>query len=165
MQKKWFKLFLINIFATLSVMPSVAAEEFKTTKHQIASNFIQTEIKNPSDLTGSVSHLDRTHSSYNHMPYQRSPRIDVSRYLPVPLEIDSSAPSLFDPEVRLGLDPKWKEDSLSCTFGIKYSFSRFELQHFAKSIMSLFSNMSKNTARRDSQRNIPVSFYLSVPEY
>jgi hypothetical protein len=165
MQKKWFKLFLISIFATLSVMPSVAAEELKTTNNQIASNFIQTEIKNPYDLPGSVSHLNWTRSSYDHKPYQRSLKFNVSHYLPVPLEIDSSAPSLFDPEVRLGLDPKWKEESLSCTFGIKYSFSRFELQHFAKSIMSLFGNMSKNTARKGSQRKLPVSFYLSVPEY
>ncbi len=165
MQKKWFRLILINIFATLSVMPSVAAEELKTTNYQIASNSIQTEIKNPYDLTGSVSHLNWTRSSYDHKPYQRSQKIDVSRYLPVPLEIDSSAPSLFDPEVRLGLDPKWKEESISCSFGIKYSFSRFELQHFAKSIMSLFSNVSKNSARKGSQRNIPVSFYLSLPEY
>ena len=164
MRKKWFALILLNVIAAWVMMPSVAAEELKMTNNKIAFNFIQTDNKNPYDLTGAVSSLNRTRSSYDQKPYQRSQKIDVSRYLPIPLEIDSSAPSLYDPEVRLGLDPKWKEN-ISCTFGIKYSFSRFELQHFAKSIVSLFSNMNKNTPRKGSQRNLPVSFYLSLPEY
>jgi hypothetical protein len=153
------------MFVTLIVIPSAAAEEIKTTNIQTASSFIQKYIKNPSILTGDVSQMNLTRSSYDHNPYRRSDKIDVSRYLPVPLEIDSSVPSLYDPEVRLGMDPKWKEESRSCTFGIKYSFSRFELQHFAKSIVSLFSNLNNNAPRADRQPNLPVSFYLSIPEY
>ena len=165
MQKKWFTFTLINMFVTLIVMPSAAAEEIKTTHKQIASNFIQTDIKTPSESTGALSHFNWPRSSYDHKSYRRSNKIDVSNYLPVPLEIDSSPPSLYDPEVRLGMDPKWKEESISCTFGIKYSFSRFELQNFGKSLLSLFSNQNKAALKKGNQRNPPVSFYLSLPEY
>ena len=87
MRKKWFALILLNVIAAWVMMPSVAAEELKMTNNQIASNFIQTDIKKPYNLTGAVSSLNRTRSSYDQKPYQRSQKIDVSRYLPVPLEI------------------------------------------------------------------------------
>lgn len=147
------------------VMPSVAAEELKTTNNQTATNLIQTDNKNPYDLNGTVSHLNRTRSSYAHKPYQISQKIDFSRYLPVPLVIDTPDRAEFDPVVGLGLVPKWKEKNPSCAIGIKYSFSRFEFQHFAKSLVSFFGNMNKNAPRKGSQRNPPVSFYLSLPEF
>ena len=146
-------------------MPPVAAEELKTTNYYIASMIVQNGNKNASDLNENTSHLNWTRSSYSRKTSPQFQKIDFSRYLPIPLEIDASSPTLFDPEVRLGLDPKWKEETLSCTFGIKYSFSRFELQDFAKSLISLFKNPNKDIKQKGGRRSLPVSFYLSVPEY
>lgn len=165
MQKKWLVLILMNVIASWIMLPSVAAEEIKMAGYNTASQFIQTDNQSPNKFNSQVSRLNWIRSSYPYKPSQGSPKIDFSRYLPLPLEVDASSPPLFDPEVRLGLDPKWKDETLSCTLGIKYSFSRFELQEFAKSLLSLFTDTKKDKPRKESKHSVPVSFYLSVPEY
>ncbi len=165
MRKKWFALILLNMIAAWVMMPSVAAEELKMTKNQTAANFIQTDNKNPYDLNGAVSHLNWTRSLSSRKPYQRSQTTGFTLNLPIPLEIDSSYQGEFDPTVGLELVPKWKEKNISGAIGIKYSFSRFEFRHFAKSIVSFFGNMNKDASRKGSQRNFPVSFYLSLSEF
>lgn len=55
MLKKWFALILLNAIATWVMIPSVAAEELKTTHGQIASNFIQSGKINPYYLSGAIS--------------------------------------------------------------------------------------------------------------
>ena len=165
MRTKQFTLLLIIMITSLLVKPSFAAEKLEMTENLIVTNFTQTYDKNPYDSNGIVAHWNRAPSSYSLEPYQRSGKIDLPIDLPVPLEIDSSDQGLLDPAVRLGLDQKRKEKNISFTFGIKYSFSRFELQHFAKSLVSLFSNMKKDAPRKGSKRNLPISFYLSFPEF
>lgn len=165
MRKKLFALILIIMITTLIVKPLFAADEYKATKNQTITNFVQTYDNNPYDLNGTLSHWNKSSSSYSLRPYRRSQKIDFTLVLPVPLVIDSSDKGEFDPTVELGLVPKWKEKNISGAIGIKYSFSRFEFQHFAKSLVSFFSNMNKNAAGRGSKRNLPVSFYLSLPEF
>lgn len=165
MRIKRVTLILIIMIVFLIVKPSYAAEEFKITENLALANFTQSFNTNPNDSFRLNSHRNRPSNSYSLETPSKSEKIDLPVDLPFPLEIGPSEPKLFDPAIRLGLDPKTKEKELSCTFGIKYSFSRFEFQHFAKSLVSLFTNMNTGASRKNRKRSRPVSFYLYFPDF
>ena len=126
------------------------------------------------DPTGHINlyHLNRTmalgetnSNSYGLIQNRNSGEIDFPIDLPVPLKIDSSVQGAFDSAGRSNLVPKWEEKNIYPTFGIKYSFSRFELQDFAKSLLSLFANVHQDSPRTGHRGNRSASFYLAFPEF
>ena len=165
MAKKWFVFLLVNMVAVLMIKPSLAAEAFKTTEDQTSVTFIQTYYRNPYPLNRTESYWDTNRNSYgldqNPIPME----IDFPIDLPVPLKIDSSVQDAFDSTSRSSLAPKWEEKNIYPTFGIRYSFSCFELQDFAKSLVSLFKNMNQDSPRKGHRVNSPISFYLAFPEF
>jgi len=165
MRIKRFSFMLIIMIAVLIGKPSFAAEEVKKTDHLILTNITKTHDINPDDASGIESRWNSSSNSYSQEPPQKSGIFDLPIDLPIPLEIDSLEPNLIDPSIRSGLDPKWRKKNLSCTFGIKYSFSRFEFQHFAKSLASFFGNLNKGVSNKGRKGNLPVSFYLSFPDF
>jgi hypothetical protein len=165
MAKKWFVLLLVNMVAILLIKQALAAEAFKTTEDQTGFTFIQTYDRNPYPLKRMESHWDTKRISYGLDQNPASGEIDFPIDLPVPLKIDSSVQDALDEAGLSRLAPKWEEKNIYPTFGIKYSFSRFELGDFAKSLVSLFKNMNQDSPRKAHRGHSPVSFYLAFPEY
>lgn len=166
MRKKWFAFLMINIFAILTMKPSFAGEAFVTTKDYTGATFVQASCdKDPCYLNWTRSYWDTNRHSYSLDQTSSSVDIVLPIDLPVPLEIDSSVLDAFDRVGRSRPAPKWEEKNFYPTFGIKYSFSRFELGDFAKSLVSLFTNMTQKSHIKGHRDNRPTSFYLAFPEY
>ena len=155
---------MINMIAILMLDPSFAGEALETSEAQTGVTFFLTDENNPYHNYSTKSYWDTNRNLYGLEQATASGEIDFPFDLPVPLEIYSSVQDAFDWTGRSKLAKKWEEKNIYPTFGIKYSFSRFELQDFAKSLMSLFTNMNQDGPKKGRRVNRSASFYLAFPE-
>lgn len=158
MKNKWFAILMINVVAILMIKPSLAWEVSNPSKDQ-------TDKINLYPLNRTMPLWETNSHSYGLGQNPNAGEIDFPLDLPVPLKIDASVQDAFDVAGRSNLVPKWEEKNIYPTFGIKYSFSRFELQDFAKSLVSLFTNVNQDSPRKTHRGNRPASFYLAFPEF